>query len=186
MNNTRAFDIIGKILAFALLALIPFLLWVFAANLLEADANIKTSVIGFIGAIAVASFTHYQTKKREISSRHFANKRESYMEFIDLIFEMMKATKENRVTSQKKMIDKMFAFKKSLMVWGGPEVIAEWNSFELKANKQQSVTETMQIFENILRAIRKDLGHDDNALPPGSLVALIIVSEEKKMVLDER
>lgn len=191
MNDARPLDIIGKILAFALLVFIAYLLWLFVSNLLEADANIKTSVIGFISAIAIASFTHYQTKKREISARHFADKREGYLEIINLIFDILKSVKEeNEDMFQEDMTKKMMSFKKSLMVWGGPEVIKAWNTYEvklaaneLKSTEEQSPKEMIQDLDNILRAFRKDLGHNDGTLPSGSLAALILVAEDKNVAL---
>ena len=86
---------------------------------------------------------------------------------------------------QEELVKKMASFKKSLMVWGGPEVIRAWNAFELKSQAQLSPAETMKKFDNLLRAIREDLGHDDGVLPSGSLAALILVPEDKKVALGE-
>lgn len=183
MITEKPLNNIGKLVLCVITGSAVFLLWFFLSNLWEADANIRASVLGFIGAIAVASFTHYQTKKREISARHFTDKRKGYMEFIDLFFEQIQLGKKNQNVSQKKMVDKMALFKKSLVVWGGPEIIEVWNSFELKSTEQRSDKEMMQVFEDILRAIRKDLGHNDATLPNGNLTALILVAEDKKVAL---
>lgn len=183
--TAKPLDKIGNVALSVIVGTAVFLLWFFLSNLWEADANVKAGIIGFISAIAVVSFTHYYTKKREISARHFTDKRKGYMEFIDLFFEQIQLGKKNQNISQKKMIDKIALFKKSLMVWGGPEIIELWNSFELKSEEQLSGKEMMQVFEDILRAIRKDLGHDDVTLPYGNLTALILVAKDKKVALGE-
>jgi len=43
---------------------------------------------------------------------------------------------------------------------------------------------TMLRLDDILRAMRSDLGHDDSALPRGKLVSLILVAEERGVVLE--
>ena len=189
MNTKRSHGIIGMLVVLFTV----FFLWLFVSNLLKADANIKAGIIGFIGVITAALVTHYQTKKRENSARHFANKRESYTGFIDMFFDIMESAQENQNMPQKEIAEKMTSFKKSLMVWGGPEVIRAWNSYELKfaanalkSKEQQPLEETIQDLDVIVRAFRKDLGHNDGTLSKGSLAALILPAEYKIIAFGER
>ena len=180
MNLSRTLRIIvGILLIVAALSIVGVLVW----SLLGADANTRSGVIGFIGMIAVALYTHYQTKKREISARHFSDKREGYIKFVDLFFDLTQSAGTNSKVPQRVLVEKFLPFKKALIIWGGPEILELWNSFEAKANDEQSPDEMMRVLEDILRAIRSDLGHDDSALPYGSLVALILVAEDKGIVL---
>lgn len=185
MNTAKLPSITAWILGSAIIIFMVFLLWVFVSNLLKADANVISSIIGLFGIVTVALVTHYKTKEREISARHFANKREGYTELINLFFDVMQSVKKNEDMQQEELVKKMASFKKSLMVWGGPEVIRAWNAFELKSQAQLSPAETMKTFDNLLRAIREDLGHDDGVLPSGSLAALILIPEDKKVALGE-
>ena len=182
MNLSKTLRIIvGILFLVAALCIVAVLVW----SLLRADANTRSGVIGFIGVIAVALYTHYQTKKREISARHFSDKREGYVKFVDLFFDLTQSAKTNSKMPQKELVEKLLRFKKALIIWGGPEILGLWNSFEANANDKQSPDEMMRVFEDILRAIRRDLGHDDSALPHGSLVALILVAEDKNVILDK-
>ena len=180
MNLSRTLRVIvGMLVIVAAISIVGVLVW----SLRGADANTRSGVIGFIGMISVALFTHYQTKKREISARHFSDKREGYIKFVDLFFDLTQSAKANDRMPQKDLVEKLLPFKKALIIWGGPEILGLWNSFEAKANDKQSPEEMMRMLEDILRAIRSDLGHDDSALPYGSLVALILVAEDKNIVL---
>lgn len=185
MNTAKLPGIIGWILAAAIMIFMLFLLYVFISNLLKADANVIASIIGLFGIVTAALVTNYKTKEREISARLFNNKREGYTELINLIFDLMQSEKTKQRMPHVELVSKMTAFKKSLMIWGGSEVIKVWNSYELKSQKQMSPEDTMREFDIILRAIRKDLGHDDGALASGNLAALILVPEDKKVALGE-
>ena len=84
--------------------------------------------------LSAALVTHYQTKKREINARHFADKREGYMHMIDLLFDLIMSVKKGEELSEEVMLKKIMPFKKALIVWGGPQIIEAWNQFEMKSD----------------------------------------------------
>ena len=55
----------------------------------------------------------------------------------------------------------------------------------MKSDNGLSPKEMIQEMEKILRAIRKDLVHDDSMLKFGSLWGLMLVAKDKKMALGE-
>ena len=177
--------ILRFVVAIALLAFAGWLGWLFIDNVHQADASIKAGLIGLFGMLSAALVTHYQTKKREINARHFADKREGYMHMIDLLFDLIMSVKKGEELSEEVMLKKIMPFKKALIVWGGPQIIEAWNQFEMKSDNGLSPKEMIQEMEKILRAIRKDLGHDDSMLKFGSLWGLMLVAKDKKMALGE-
>ncbi len=174
------------LLLLSIVAFFGWLVWVFIANISKADTSVIAALIGFPPVIIAALAAHYYTKKREIDARLFADKRAGYTEVMDLIFDILMATKNNQKLSNKNMLEKMLRFKKALIIWGGPKAITAWNEFELQSGRSPSNEEMFQQMEKILRAIREDLGHDDGTLPNGSLMALIIVAEDKGIVLGKK
>ena len=101
MNTAKLPSITAWILGSAIIIFMVFLLWVFVSNLLKADANVISSIIGLFGIVTVALVTHYKTKEREISARHFANKREGYTELINLFFDVMQSVKKTKICSKR-------------------------------------------------------------------------------------
>ncbi len=182
MHTTKLIRIIRRI---AVWVAAIFLLWLFVRSFLESDANTRSSIIGLIVMFISGLITHYQTKKREISARHFSDKREAYTKFIDFFFEVVQLVKTKKQMEDEELIEKSMLIKKDLIVWGGPEIVELWNSFDTKAKDGSSLEEKMRMLEDILRAIRKDLGHDDSTLPHGSLVALLLIAEDKKLLLEK-
>ena len=149
--------IIRCVLISLTLVLSIWMAWVFVESVRGADDSIKAGLIGFFGMLSVTLVVHYQTKKRETNARHFADKRDGYMHLVDLIFELLFSIKEGKSLSEKTMQVKMIKFKKSLLVWGGPEIIEAWNQYELKADENLPSVEYLLEMENVLRAVRKDL-----------------------------
>ena len=65
-------------------------------------------------------------------------------------------------------------------MWGGPEFIEAWNHYELKVDENLSSEGHILEMEKVLRAVRKDLGHNDSTLEFGNLSALLLVAKDKK------
>ena len=139
-----------------------------------------------MGVLIAAILTNFYTKKREINARHFSEKREAYGKIIDIVFEIISSTKSGKSVPEKTLVTKIMMFKKELIVWGGSEVIQAWNKFELESEKTDTdLNEILVGMEHVLRAIRKDLGHDDRLLKFGNLFGLLILAKDKKILLEK-
>jgi len=176
--------LVSYLIAIVGFCFVSWLFWLFVQNIQEADANIKVGLIGLLGMLGATLMTHIQTKKREINSRHFLEKRDGYMHMIDLLFELIACKKNDDDITEERLTNKMMEFKKALLIWGGQEIIHTWNDYEMKAASGMSAKETIMQMETIIRAIRKDLGHDDSLLQAGSLVGLILIAEDKHLALE--
>lgn len=172
----KAIPIVGGL---ALLGFSGWLAWIFIESLTAAAPGVAAAVISFIGAVIIAVWTHAATKRREINSRHFIEKKNAYMHVIDLIFDLHKSTLEGKELSEKEMMDKILEFKKQLVVWGSAEALKIWDEYEQAAATLQGNENTLLNVDKILRCVRKELGHDDKILRPGDLVALLLKAEDK-------
>ena len=115
----------------------------------------------------------------------FSEKRQAYGKIIDIIFEVMSSTTSGKSMPDKALVNKIMMFKKELIVWGGPEVIQSWNEFEIMSEKASGdPKKTLMAMEHVLRAIRKDLGHDDRRLRLGNLFGLLILAKDKESLLE--
>ena len=184
MNKTSIFS---AFLGCMLFALLGWMIWYFIVTIQEADANVKAGVVGVLGVFLAAILTNFLTRRREINARHFLEKREAYGKIIDIVFDIISSTKSGQKTPEKTLLNKMMGFKRELMVWGGPEVIQSWNEFEMESESANSDSQRiLAAMERVLRAIRKDLGHDDRRLKFGSLFGLLIVAKDKKVLLEDK
>lgn len=151
-------------------------------SLWNTDPNVRSALVAAIGMFAVALLTHRHIKKREIDARHFVDKREAYMKFMDLFFDMMKGQRLKKPTKDSRLVEDLATIKKYLMVWAGAEMLDAWELFEAQAQDATSSPDpkkALMSLDSLLRAIRKDLGHNDTLLDPGALVSMILKSEDK-------
>lgn len=143
-------------------------------------------IITGVVAIFIEIRSNHQIRTREINSRHFLEKKAAYMHFIELIFAVMSSTaKHKKQTGQKHFTEKMMKFKKELMVWGNHDVFQALEEYEQLVIDREDTDglENIKVFspvEKLLRAMRKDLGHDDSQLKPFALVSMLIVAKDKE------
>ena len=78
----------------------------------------------------------------------------------------------------------MLDFKKELMVWGNHEVLQAYRIYEESASDKSSSVDILLTTDELLRAIRKDLGHDDSQLKSGELIAMLIIERDREKLID--
>ncbi len=177
-----------------LLAIATGVFFLFIYFFVNASSDVKAGVIAFSAAVIATLFSHRQTKKREIDARHFEEKRTAYLKFVEIMFETFKDAKidddkkakrieRKKEKSEQQLLSAMIDFTKGLVVGGDPEMVKAWIEFSSYADENSDEPGGMMLAtEKLLRAIRKDLGHDDSLLPAGQLLMLILDTDGKRTI----
>lgn len=82
--------------------------------------------------------------------------------------------------TEDEMLTKLKDFTENILIWGSDDVVAEWSNFRSKSisgfqNPEQILFEV----ENLLLAIRKDLGHSNKGLTKGKLLGVFVNDIDK-------
>ena len=163
--------------------------WLFVDSLLRADPGIAAAVIGAVAVMVGGIWSHYSSRRREINSRHFIEKKNAYMRLVDLIFDLFKSIKGEGEVSESEMMTRLFDFKRELMVWGDRAVIDALSLYETRSAElvgQDNPLESLLVVDDLLRAIRRDLGHNDSGLKRGSLVGMLLISDDREKLLTKK
>jgi hypothetical protein len=67
---------------------------------------------------------------------------------------------------------------KDVMVWGSANTINEYNKFIRTTASQPEGLAIFPVVETLLRALRKDLGHNDQKMEKFGLTKLIVKGDE--------
>ncbi len=179
--------LIAFIFGVIILGAIVWLAWSFLGYFQASTDEIKASIMGVGSVVLVAIISQHLSKKREIESRHFEQKTIAYSHIFDLMFKAIQLSKEDKELSPAQLASESLNIKKSLMVWGSPAVLKAWDQFEVTASAgevsdEKNPLEILKRVENIFKAIRKDLGHNDTDLKTGDLFRLIVRAEDKNLL----
>lgn len=181
--------VIAAIIGLFVFGVLGFFSWFFIQSLLEADPGIAAAVIGAMSVMVAGIWSHYSNRRREINSRHFIEKKNAYMHLINLIFDIFKSIKKDESITEDELLERMFDFKRELMVWGDKTVIEALDTYErnsIALLDEKNPSQTLLLVDDLLRSIRKDLGHNDSQLERGNLVRMLIVADEKDKVISDK
>ncbi|MCY4531542.1 MAG: hypothetical protein OXC84_04330 [Gammaproteobacteria bacterium] len=165
--------------AFILLVLAGWFIYA----MIHAGPAVQSGILAMIGVVSAGIIANVSAKKREIEARHFNEKREGYKAFVDMIFDSLMAEKRGKKPpTERQMREKIIEYKKMLLIWADSDVIKTWNKFEIKGINKIDNEATLKLWDELLRAMRKDLGKDDSQFKKGELFSLLLTSEDKDKV----
>lgn len=133
-----------------------------------------TAIVGFIGLI----YAQWHSKSREIQQNHRPQKIEVYNGFFAILERFLKNPKEQKALEEggeqslpDDLRDQFWQLNKGLIVWASPVVIKSWLQFRKVTTTGGS---TLLAMDNILKAIRKDLGNSNFGLQIGDSVKVFL------------
>ncbi len=159
---------------------IAFAIWFVYAKWEDLDANTIATV--FTGLVVIYGYS--ETKKREIEARHFSEKKVAYKEFTRILVQLLKGQKENNPIPQKELVDAMYKFRGEMIVWGGTDTINAFDEYLKNAELDDGAdaSNVLLVVDDLLRAMRKELGHNDDSLKRGRIVGMLLDGDGKKLL----
>ncbi len=149
------------------------------------DSQVVAASIAFLGTvtagIGAVVISQQRTKSREIAEAHRQIKTEMYASFIEEIVGAMRKGAGKPDLSprvQKHLEDFFFDFTTKAMMWGSPGVLRAYTRFR----RTDGSPDIVLMVDDVLRAMRKDLGLSNRGLARGDLIKLLITDPE---TLDE-
>lgn len=169
------FAVAGFIIKYVGIGILAFVSWLGTiASKLEAVVLVAlitgaVSIIGVVFTSVIAKIIEYKQKRRD----YLYQKREKpYEEFVDMIYKIQEYSKKNKKYPEDEILADMFKFSRQLTLWGSNRVIKKWLKFRESSNTELSGVEIMFILEDILYAMRKDMGL--RKLKEGNLLSFFV------------
>ena len=155
---------------------------------IDASADARFGIVGIVGAISAAIVNQRYINQREFTARHFASKLQGYQEFADMFFDLAASEKGGPRPSDEDLRERYVKMKKKALFSSGPTMVKAWNNYELllaeAANKDPADNdpiEAVYALDDIIREIRRDLGHDDSSLSRGDIVRSLILKKDEQI-----
>lgn len=147
------------------------------ASLLTVMIPAVVAIITVTGTIFAAIKTKSAERVKEIEQELRKQKAPIYEEFSNFLLDKVL----NNKASEDEMKEFVINFHQKMLVWGGDNVIKAWVDF-----RKYVVTEVFQyqglfLIENVLFAIRSDMGHSNKGLKQGDLLTLFTNDMDKIM-----
>ena len=140
-------------------------IWTGFLNLINTISTLDTVLVIAVisGAITILGLIVNSIISVALKASEYRNKTKAelrvkmekpYSEFISLIFDMMKSTKQSETMSEKEMLDRMIGFSKEVTLYGSNKVVKRWAKYRTSADKLTALENLTQM-ENILLPLEK-------------------------------
>jgi len=152
--------------------------WIMSQESQVAAAVIAFSgtIIAGIGAVVIAQ---QRSKSREIAEAHRPKKIELYNSFITTMIGIIRKHKgsDSKALEGDKEIEEFFyKFTAEVVLWGSPGVLGHYATFRnLGQEKNPNI---VLIMDDIMQAMRKDLGLSNWGLSRGDLMKMFLTDPE--------
>lgn len=141
------------------------------------DPNVSASIVAAMAGLSGVLYSQRRAKAREIDAAHRERKAKLYSEFLELVFDMMAQSKTGPFDPEnppKDIEDRYMGFTRELLVWGSPKVIKGFERFKAGASADVSPHQIMGLVDELLQAIRKDLGNSNFGLSRYDLIKTFV------------
>ena len=145
----------------------------------DVSANVKAGVLALIGVVGAAIVTHLLAKQREVDARHFPEKRAAYEAMLDTIMGSLLSKPLGKRVDQKKLTIDLAKHKKKAAIWADHDLLMWWIRMSERELGDLTNREAALEFDELIRAIRTELGKDDSELEEGDLVSLFLIEGRK-------
>jgi len=163
---------LGKVAGLiAALGIIGLAVWAFIKGVDKDPAVVGTVFTAVIGLVVVV-IQRDREKRQELERIHRGQMSPIYRELVETI-------KDFTAFSAKSEEEQEAFFKDlstNLILHGPTPVVMAWNAWSRAANPVTPAT--FIAWENVLRAVRRDLGHDNSELPSGDLLRLFVNEDD--------
>ena len=145
-----------------------------------ASNQVKLGVLTAIVSVGTLVYSQRSNLNREIEARHFLQKSKIYEEIIDTLGSLFKESKGWAESEGGDILArKLFDIQSKLLVWAGPDVLHAWEGIKTGPSDSSNIGEMFTRVEQLLRALRKELGHsNDDQIGPMGLVKIYVRHED--------
>lgn len=159
-------------------ALAAVLSWIVTQQSQLAAAIIASSGT-LITGIGVAVVAQQRAKSREIAEAHRPKKIKLYNSFITTMIGILrkhKGSDPKALEGDKEIEDFFYKFTSEVVLWGSPAVVRHYATFRNLG--QERNPNIILIMDDIMQAMRKDLGLSNRGLSRGALMKMFLTDPE--------
>jgi hypothetical protein len=124
-------------------------------------------------------------KYKQHDSYTSEKQRESYQWFIDIFFRMTQGNKIGKPLKSWELEAFMIKFHQNVLLYGSPEIIKAMNSFTKTSQWESSARDILICMENIVKAMRIEMGLSNTWLSQWELVQ-VFITDDVSIILKQK
>jgi hypothetical protein len=177
----------ASIIAALFVGAIVFIFWKVLKIIASLNTNLSTAIMAASTTIIVSVISILIAKNQETKAYIQKELREKkvpvYEHLISIMFKITYASKLGEAPMpESEVLRQMVDMTRNLVIWGSDEVVKAYVKFRTFANSNGDSTQMVFIVEELMAAIRKDLGHKNQGFNRGTILGLFVNDLDKTKI----
>ncbi|EGR1219839.1 hypothetical protein EBM76_15155, partial [Vibrio parahaemolyticus] len=131
-----------------------------------------------ISSVFIASYNSRKAKEKSAFDAHREKKAETYNEFMDVVIQLMRNSKEGKKGDEvlpENIEEFFYNFTSKIMVYGGPGVVKAYSNWRTESASRTNAAQSLLLVDSLFRAMRADLGESNKGIEENELLGLFII-----------
>ncbi|OUS21549.1 hypothetical protein A9Q93_00575 [Nonlabens dokdonensis] len=116
-------------------------------------------ILGTISTYLLWRVRHQKDKIKDIENQLSVQKYNLYSSIIHLLFDITASGKITKKISERDLVKRLLEIKKDMFVYAPDDVFRQYSKWTLEITKDSKSLDHMTLYYELLKLIRKDMGH---------------------------
>ncbi len=159
-----------------------------AASIKDVNPSVGAALIAgaatVISAVFIASYNSRKAKERVAFEAHREKKAEIYNEFMSMVIQLMRNTKDGKEGDDvlpENIEEFFYNFTAKITVYGGPGVVKAYANWRTTSANDDSGASGLLLIDKLFREIRTDLGESNKGIEVNELLGLYIIGGKSEL-----
>jgi len=147
-------------------------------------AALIAGVATVISSVFIASYNSRKAKERVSFEAHREKKADIYNEFMSMVIELMRNTKEGKEGDDvlpENIEEFFYNFTAKITVYGGPGVVKAYANWRAASANDETGTSSLLLVDKLFREMRTDLGESNKGIDANELLGLFIIGGKSEL-----
>ena len=185
-------DKISTVFGFLLLAIAVYIIYEifswFSDSVKDVNPSVGAALIAgaatVISSVFIASYNSRKAKEKSAFDAHREKKAETYNEFMNVVIELMRNTKDGKKGDEvlpENLEEFFYNFTSKIMVYGGPGVVKAYSNWRTASVNEENATQSLLLVDSLFREMRSDLGESNKGIEANELLGLFIIGGKTEL-----
>ncbi len=137
-----------------------------------------------ISSVFIASYNSRKAKERVSFEAHREKKSDLYNEFMSMVIELMRNTKDGKEGDDllpENIEEFFYNFTAKITVYGGPGVVKAYANWRTASANDETGTSSLLLVDKLFREMRTDLGESNKGIDANELLGLFIIGGKSEL-----
>ena len=137
-----------------------------------------------ISSVLIASYNSRKAKERVSFEAHREKKADLYNEFMSMVIELMRNTKDGKEGDDvlpENIEEFFYNFTAKITVYGGPGVVKAYANWRTASANDETGTSSLLLVDKLFREMRTDLGESNKGIDANELLGLFIIGGKSEL-----